>query len=262
MNFLRTALVLITICILAPAGWTQTSAPNLNISALIRECERNLDLYEGVYDYSFTQKRIIRVVNKRGEVTKEEIEISEAFPTKNRRKLVLVKVSENGVSRSPQQIAQARERAGRQMEKADSRKESESSADPDKSGYVHLGFKDFLRVGDFYSPRRLRFGDRDALVLDFRPRPDFRPTTRMETVVSNLIGSVWIDAEKKEVMRLEAYPAVDGYKTSSKPLGILRPNAAVVLERRPTLEGVWILSLFHIDTVSLPFSRRQSTRSR
>lgn len=252
MNFLRTAFALITILTLAPVVPAQTSAPDLDIPTLIRECERNLGLYEGVYDYSFTQKRTVRDVNKRGEVTKEQVVISEAYPTRNRENLVLVKVSENGISLSPKQIADNRRRAVKQMEEAERRNRSEQSKDRDESGYVRLGFGDFLGADDFYSPRRVRFGDRDALVLDFRPRSDFRPAARMEIVVSNLVGSVWIDAEKKQIMRLEAYPSADGYKTSSKALGIIRPNAAFVTERIQTPEGIWVASLWHLDTVSHP----------
>lgn len=252
MNFLRTAFALITILTLAPVVLTQTSAPELDIPTLIRECERNLALYEGVYDYSFTLKRTVRDVNKRGEVTKEEVEISEAYPTRNRQYLVLVKVSENGVSLSPKQIAENRRRAVKQIEEAERRKKSEQTKDRDESNYVRLDFGDFLRADEFSSPRLVRFRDRDALVLDFRPRFDFRPTTRMEIVVSNLIGSVWIDTEKKQIMRLEAYPLSDGYKTSSKPLGIIHPNAAFVAEQIQTSEGIWVGSLWHLDTVSRP----------
>lgn len=252
MNFLRTAFALITIFTLAPVILAQTSAPDLDIPGLTRECERNLALDEGIYEYSFTQKRTIRDVNKRGEITKEEVEIFEAYPTRNRQNLVLVKISENGVSFSPKQIAENRQRAAKQIEEAERRKKSEQSKDTDESGYVRLSLGDFLRTNEFSSPRRVRFRDGDALVLDFRPRSDFRPTTRMEIVVSNLIGSVWIDVEKKQFMRLEAYPSDEGYKASSKPLGIIRPNAAFVTERIQTPEGMWVGSLWHLDTISRP----------
>ena len=156
------------------------------------------------------------------------------------------------MSLSPKQIAENRRRAVKQIEEAERRKKSEQTKDRDESNYVRLGFGDFLRADEFSSPRLVRFRDRDALVLDFRPRSDFRPTTRMEIVVSNLIGSVWIDAEKKQIMRLEAYPSDDGYKTSSKPLGIIHPNAAFVTEQIQTPEGIWVRSLWHLDTVSRP----------
>ena len=252
MNFLRTAFALFVIFLLAPIVLAQTSAANLDIPTLIRDCERNLDLYEGIFNYTYTQKRTVRSFNKRGEITKEDVEVSEAYPTKNRENLVLIKISENGIRRSAQQIVEARRRAVKQIEKAERRKEPELSKDRDESGYVRLGFKDFLRADEFFSPHRVKFRERDALILDFRPSSDFRPTTRMEAVVANLIGSVWIDIEKKQVMRLEAYPSDDDYKTSSKPMGIIHPNAAFVMEQTLTPEGDWILSLWHLDTVSRP----------
>lgn len=53
-------------------------------------------------------------------------------------------------------------------------------------------------------------------------------------------------------MRLEAYPSDEGYKASSKPMGIIHSDAAFVVERKLLPEGIWIVSLWHLDTVSLP----------
>jgi hypothetical protein len=251
MDFLRIVFTLTIFFLFAPTVLTQTT--QLDIPSLIRECERNLRQYEGVYDYAFKQKQTIRFFDKSGELKKEEVEIFEAYPTRNRQNLVLVKLSENGVPLSPEKIAAGRKRAVKQIEEAERRKNSEpQSKTPNESGFVRLGFSDFLRAGEFSNPRRVRFRDRDAVILDFRPRVDFRPTTRMESVVSNLIGSIWIDVEKKQVMRLEARPSDNGYKTSSKPIGIIHPNAAFVMEQKLTPEGDWLLSLWHLDTVSRP----------
>lgn len=92
---------------------TQTVVTDLDIPKLMHECERNLEKNEGVYNYTFIQKRTVRSVNKRGEVTKEEVEISEAYPTPNRQNLILIKISENGVSLTPKEIEKKRQRAAK-----------------------------------------------------------------------------------------------------------------------------------------------------
>lgn len=50
-------------------------------------------------------------------------------------------------------------------------------------------------------------------------------------------------------MRVEAYPRDKGYRASSKPMGLIHPDAAFVFEQRPTPEGVWIFTLMHYDTI-------------
>ena len=186
------------IFIVASIVLTQTVITDSDISKLMRECELNLKKNEGVYNYTFIQKRTIRSVNKRGEITKEEVEISEAYPTPNRQNLILIKISENGVSLTPKEIEKRRQRAAKQLEEAERTVEKKQNPDPDESGYLRLSLEDILRAVEFHSPRQSKFRDRDALVLDFRPRPDFRPTTRMEGVILNLVGSVWIDTEKRK----------------------------------------------------------------
>ena len=251
MSFSRITCVLAALLTVTTSALTQSTVLNLDILALIRECERTAKSNEGVFNYTFTQKRTIRSVNKRGEVTKEEVTVSEAYPSPNQRSLVLVTVSENGKPHSPQRIAQERQRAAKQMEEKPREAVSKQRVDPNKDGYFHLGVTDFLRAGEFTSPRYEQFRNVNALVLDFRPRPDFRPMTRSEAIITNLIGVVWIDAANKNVMRLEAYPR-EGYKVSSKAIGLSRPDAAIVFEltRRP--DGALLLSLAHFDTISTP----------
>lgn len=227
-----------------------TFESELDITALIRECKRNLELFDGIYNYSFTQKRTIRRFNNRGEMRTKEVVISEAYPTRNRRSVILVKISENDRPLSPQKIAAERERAAKRIEESERRRQIDQPKDRQESGYFRLGFGDFLDAGEFSSPRRHKFGDRNELILDFRPRADFRPKTRSEAILLNLFGSVLIDTENKQIIRVEAYPSNKGYRTSSKPLGLIHPNAALIFERKPTPEGVWSVSLMHFDTIS------------
>jgi hypothetical protein len=250
MKFLRIKIAVIMIFTFASVVTAQTT--DADIPKLMRESELNLKKSEGVYNYTFTQKKTFRSVNKKGEVTKEEVEIAEAYPTPNRQNLILIKISENGVQLTAKEIAKRRQRAAKELEEAERKPEKKQNPDPDEDKYLRLSIEDILRAAEFHSPRRVRFRDQDALVLDFRPRADFRPTTRMEGVILNLIGSIWIDAEKKEIMRLEAYPSDAGYKASSKPMGIIHPDAAFVVERKPLSEGIWIVTLWHLDTVSRP----------
>jgi hypothetical protein len=96
-----------------------------------------------------------------------------------------------------------------------------------------------LRACEFVSPRRERFHGRDAIVFDFRPRPNFKPANRNESFVAKLAGVVWIDPVDKQVMRLEARLS-ESFKVGGGLLASVRPGSAVVLEQTRLADGVWL----------------------
>ncbi|HEY1404047.1 MAG TPA: hypothetical protein VGB05_07980, partial [Pyrinomonadaceae bacterium] len=103
----------------------------------------------------------------------------------------------------------------------------------------NVGVGVFLRACEFVSPRRERFRDRDAIVFDFRPRPNFKPANRGESFVAKLAGVAWIDPVDKQVMRLEARLA-EGFKVGGGLVASVRPGSAVVLEQTRLEDGVWL----------------------
>ena len=236
------------------------TAESLDVKALLREVSRNQDLVEKrISEYAFMQKETDREINSKGEVKKETSKVYEIFPVANRepiRKLI----SENGVALSPERAAREskrveeeflkaerdrekdeqrveRRRAERQRKKA-AKGESEGDDDPEVS--------QFLKICEFVSPRRERFRDRNAVVFDFRPRPGFKPGNREESLISKLVGVVWIDPIDKQVMRLEARLA-ESFKMAGGLLLSLRPGAGFVIEQTRMEEGVWLPRLARVN---------------
>ena len=83
------------------------------------------------------------------------------------------------------------------------------------------------------------FGERETIVFDFRPRPDFKPSNREESLISKLVGTIWIDPVDKQVIRLEARLA-EGFKMAGGLLVSLKPGAALVMEQKRMVDGVWL----------------------
>jgi hypothetical protein len=101
-----------------------------------------------------------------------------------------------------------------------------------------IGINVFLRACDFVSPRREQRGAREAVVFDFRPREGFRPETQAASIVSKLVGIVWIDPLEKVVMRLEAR-LVEGFKVGGGLVASISPGSAFAFEQVRQSEGVW-----------------------
>jgi hypothetical protein len=111
------------------------------------------------------------------------VKVYDVFPIPNREPVEKL-ISENGVTTIPanappreekrmQEEFQKAERdkekdkkmpQRRRAEQQKKNKEAEEIADDDPE------ISQFLKVCDFVSPRRERFGDRDTIVFDFRPR--------------------------------------------------------------------------------------------
>ena len=75
--------------------------------------------------------------------------------------------------------------------------------------------------------------------MDFRPRAGYHPTNRAESLISKLMGVVWIDPVDKEVMHLEAKLA-ESYKVGGGSVTSLRPGSAFAFEQTRMADGVWL----------------------
>ncbi|HLL16313.1 MAG TPA: hypothetical protein VK388_14710 [Pyrinomonadaceae bacterium] len=229
------------------------SDQSLNISELLRAVARNQQQIDRrVSDYTFTRTETERRIDDKGVVKKEKTVVREVYPVAGGGS-VLKLISEDGVPLSPERAAKeerrvaellgkietgnARRREKQERERAErARKQGEADGgDADENIGVGL----FLRACEFVSPRRERFRDRDAIVFDFRPRPDFKPANRSESFVAKLAGIAWIDPSDKQVMRLEARLA-EGFKVGGGLLASVRPGSAVVMEQTRLEDGVWL----------------------
>lgn len=228
------------------------SAEALDVVTLLREVSRNQDAVEKrVTEYSFLQKETQREIDGKGVVKKETVKVIEVFPLPNRRPIEKL-ISENGVALSGDRAAKEEKRVQEEFLKAERDKDKDAQkaaerraqrerekAAKEQAGDEDVELSQFFRNCEFVSPRRERFQDRDAVVFDFRARPGFKPSTRQESLISKLVGVVWIDPLDKQVIRLEARLA-EGFKMAGGLLLSLRPGAALVMEQMRLPEGIWM----------------------
>ena len=228
----------------------------LDVPALLREVSLNQDQLEQRFtEYSFIQKQTDREISSKGEVKKETARVFEVFPIPHREPVMKL-ISENGVPLSGERAAKEQKRVEEEFAKAERDKEkdaqkvekrrSEQRKKAAKGDDDDVDISGFLRICEFVSPRRERFRDREAVVFDFRPRPDFKASSRQEELISKLVGVVWIDPADKQVMRLEARLA-EGFKMGGGLLVNLRPGAAFVMEQTRMVEGIWLPRMAQIN---------------
>ncbi|HEX8500340.1 MAG TPA: hypothetical protein VF659_07095 [Pyrinomonadaceae bacterium] len=218
-------------------------------------------------EYTWTVTITERELDRRGAVKKQTVEVAEVYPVRGQfaRKLV----SRDGVPVSEKQAREQLKKVAERLEKAarEEQQRAEAKAPPpptpetqNPTGMPGFGFSTgqrhgngfgsseismavsrFFRYAEFTAPRRERVRGRDAVVLDFRPRADFRPADEIQRPYAHLAGRLWIDDADKAVLRLEAWP-------TDAPGAAAPPEPSIVFEHERLPDGVWLERLVRIKT--------------
>ena len=266
----------------APSPAQQPDAETINIPALIREVavsERanNRNFAEYTYTSEVTEAEL-----KDGKIVKESVTVYEVYPQFG--EAVKRVVSRNGNALSAAEAERETKRVVKELERAerDQQKRREAAAKraasggtgqsapaPDtsavpffgpewaisfrsglSSGEVAFSLWHFLNAGEFSNPRRVRFHERDAILLDFHPRAGYTPARDALKPYAKLTGRIWIDAADKNIIRLEAWPVpAPGPPRKKEDAPPAAPdNPAVVIEQTRLPDGRWKESLVRLNT--------------
>ncbi|HEX8845989.1 MAG TPA: hypothetical protein VF791_15165 [Pyrinomonadaceae bacterium] len=222
----------------------------IDVAKLLREVEANQkELDERISNYAFTEKRTERKINDKGEVKEEKTSVYEIYPLPGGGAVYKL-ISENGVplpaeraAKRDKEIAEYVVKYEREREKRERKKKEEEEKNKGevkkRSDDDDVTISRFLEACEFIAPRREKLREREAIVFDFRPRAGFKPKTMAESIVSKLIGTVWIDPVDKEVMRLEAKLA-ESFKVAGGLFASIRPGSAFAFEQTRMADGVWL----------------------
>jgi hypothetical protein len=140
------------------------------------------------------------------------------------------------VQKEVEEIIKRQEKEQQKKEKALAR--GERPEDDDKDNVTIL---DFLRISEITSVRREMFRGYEVIAFDFEPRRGFKPKNRVETIVSKLAGTVWVDENARQVVRLEAR-LTDSFKMAGGLLASISPSTAFAFEQDKIGGEVWLPS--------------------
>jgi hypothetical protein len=98
---------------------------------------------------------------------------------------------------------------------------------------------DLLRAARFSEERRERFRNRDVIVADFEPNPDFKPANSNEAFARNLAGSIWVDEKDLQIARVE-FQLVNAFKVAGGAFFAMRPGSRFVTEQDRFFDEVWL----------------------
>jgi hypothetical protein len=151
---------------------------------------------------------------------------------------VVRRLSDNGKLLDANQQHKEQENVEKQIKRAHERaaKRERNEDDPNT-----LGIKQFLAAAHFRNARYDTFNSRRVFAYDFEPNRDFKPHTRAESLAHKLSGTVWIDPDALEIVRLEAR-VTENFRVAGGLLGDLKPGSSVVFEQGLVNGEVWLPS--------------------
>jgi hypothetical protein len=99
--------------------------------------------------------------------------------------------------------------------------------------------RDILKVMQFSNFRREPFRGHEVLVFDFSPKADYKPHGLGETLVSKLVGTMWIDENDHQVARVQARSA-GSFKVAGGLVASLDAGSSLVVEQEKVNNEIWM----------------------
>ncbi len=213
--------------------------------ALIKAVRENQKQIEAARkDYIFRRRDEDQNIDSEGRVKSTEIREYEVHFVANREIERLV--SKDGKPLNEREARKQDEEVGKQEAKA--RENSAQQDEGEEPGKNTLTLAKFLAANRFYHLRRETYQGREVYALDFEPRPDFDAHSLVEKLLKSLGGTVWIDEQARQIVRLEAR-FLKAFKVGGGLLGSVREGGNIVFEQRFVNREIWMPSYgeIHLD---------------
>jgi len=125
------------------------------------------------------------------------------------------------------------------------KQQAELAADPKKQAKKQeedeADLSDFLRAELFTNPRRETFRGHDVIAFDVNGNPDYKPKKRIDSIIQKLSGTMWVDEDAREIVRLEAR-FTDTVKIGGGLVASLAKGSNFVFEQDKINDEVWLPS--------------------
>ncbi|MBO0724569.1 MAG: hypothetical protein J2P52_03135 [Blastocatellia bacterium] len=235
--------ILLGCCILSPPIATMARAqsadrivkdeplPELDaVLARLRESQQALEQLRDKYSYTETATQY--QLDKQGAAQEKGSEIREMTIYRGHR--IWRTIAKNGQPLSSKDQAKEDRRVEKMIRDLDS---GRWVAPPDNQRRVKLS--DLLRVSRFIGARRERFRQRDVIVIDFGPNPNFKTTNFYDRFINNLAGTIWVDERDLQIARAE-FQLVEAFKIGGGALAAMKPGSRFVSEQGRISDGIWL----------------------
>jgi hypothetical protein len=202
--------------------------------------------------YTFNYKETEIQLDKKLNPDKTEVNEYEVYPSLEEGLTYTRHISKNGIPLSREEIEKQDRKYDKKLRerKRDLEKESIDERTSRLAREAEEKRKEDAIIDELYNLYDVSMAGRSivegysAILLEFRPRSDYKPSAREAKIAAKLAGRAWFCEEDYELMRVE----VELIDTLSFGMGILarlNKGAKVMYQRRRINSEVWLPAEFH-----------------
>ncbi len=210
------------------------------IPALMHEVEAHQRQDEAALkDYIYRSVETADETDGRGGVKKRTSRIYDVFWLGGVRVRKLV--SKDGKPLSADDLRKEDERIDKEVSRGKQRREKNDAMgkQTDPHGDEEVTVSRILELGAFSNPRRVEVNGRSTIAVDYAGDPKAKTRNRMEDVIRDLTGTVWVDEDDKTIVEVEGH-FLNAFKIGGGLLVSIRKGTSFAMEKRKVNGEVWL----------------------
>lgn len=135
------------------------------------------------------------------------------------------------------------ERMDKEVAKARVKREKagDKGKETDPRGNEEITASRFLELGSFTNPQRVKLNGRDTIRVDYAGNPKAKTRNRGETVIRDLVGTLWVDEEDRALVKVEGH-FVNPFRIGAGLVANIQKGTSFGMEQRKINNEVWLPS--------------------
>ena len=228
------------------AAEDDASAPVVaDTRAFLEEVRGNLQSDGALLEqYTFSETYTERKLDGGGAVKKTKVETYEVYPSVEPRKMYRRLVARDGRPVSEKDLAQQDKQYEEKMAAREARRAARSEAErarreDEKRREERAVIDEVFLMDDFRITGREMVEGRPTIVVEFSPKPGYKPVTEGGKLIQKLSGRAWIDEADRQLVRLETQ-LLENLGVGPVRIARLQKGASAYFVRRKINNEIWL----------------------
>ncbi len=193
-------------------------------------------------DYTYRQTQTMEEADGHGGVKKREVRVFDVFWLQG--VPVRKMVSKDGRTLSADELKKEDERIDKEVKTAREKRERNDGKgkETDPRGNEEVTMSRILELGSFFNARRVQLGGRSAIAADYAGDPKAKTRNRAEDLIRDLVGTVWVDEDDKELAKTEGR-FNRSFKIGGGLVASIKEGTTFGMEQKKINGEVWLPTL-------------------
>ena len=215
--------------------------------AFLEEVRQNLRSDGALLEqYTFTETYTERKLDNSGGVKKTKTETYEVYPSTEPRKLYRRLVARDGQPIPEKELAERDRKQEEKIARREARRAAETEAaraarEAENRRKEREVIDEVFRMDEFRITGRELVDGRPTIVIEFEPRPGYKPVTEGGKLIQKFDGKAWIDEADRQLVRLDGR-LLENVGVGPIKIARLQKGASAYFVRRKINDEIWLPS--------------------